>query len=155
MDAERRAQVEAVVDGHARLRLAGGCTDCGGCGGRCRLLGTSPDAASIELPLARFDCPPSAGQAVRVYLPAAELLAQARRGYGLPLAGLLLGALAGHLFALSLNHAPDSWAVLAAATGTLAGMRASKRSSPPACRVAPDRAAAAFPPTACNEDASQ
>jgi positive regulator of sigma E activity len=152
---ERAATVESVADdGQVRLRLAAECSDCLGCSGRCALIGTTA-GNTVELPLAQFDSLPRGGQHVVLYLPDAALLQQARRGYGRPTAGLLVGAVAGHLLAISLNATPDLWAVLGAATGTLTGLYASKRSTLPPCRVSllADGAGAAAPlPTDANED---
>jgi positive regulator of sigma E activity len=160
MNAQRSGRIEAVGPDVAVVRLLAECSGCGGCGGRCALLaGVVMADQRIALPLNHFDADPGIGQPVRLYLPDASLLEHARRGYGLPLAGLLLGALAGHALARLFSFAPDPLAVLLAAVGTLTGIRASKRAMPPACRAGPAAIAAPgsaapghSPTTACNED---
>jgi positive regulator of sigma E activity len=148
MNAERSGRVEALGAGAAVIRLAAQCSGCGGCGGRCAVLAGVTGSDRIELPLERFDAAPEIGQPVRLYLPDASLLRHARHGYGLPLAGLLLGALAGHAIAASAALDPDPAAVLLAALGTYAGIFASKRAMPPACRVGPAAMAAPIEPVA-------
>jgi sigma-E factor negative regulatory protein RseC len=149
---ERAAVVQAVDGAVVRLALAPACDNCGGCGGRCGLLGPL-GGDSVELPQAQFDLTPRAGDAVRIYLPDAALLARARIGYGLPLLGLLAGAALGQLSGSALNAPADLLAVFGALAGTYAGVFASKRATLPPCRVAPgDAGDGVSLPIACNED---
>lgn len=154
MTAIERAAVVHSIDGDAVwLRLAPACDNCGGCGGRCGLLGPL-GGDQVELPRTQFDQSPRPGDAVRLYLPDAALLARARIGYGGPLLGLLLGAALGQMLAGALNGPADLLAVFGALAGTLLGVSASKRATLPPCRVAPASAPSdcASLPTACNED---
>jgi len=123
---EREAEVLAVEGGEARLRLIGSCRGCGGCGGRCGLLDAiKGDSASLALDC--FDTPPLPGQRLRLALPGSSLLRAAGLGYGLPLLGLLLGALAGRLLAGLMAWPADALTLLGAVLGTSLAFRGSKR----------------------------
>lgn len=150
---ERAAVVRAIDGDCVRLALAASCDNCSGCGGRCGLIGAL-GAELVELPRAQFDRSPRPGDAVRIYLPDAALLARAKLGYGLPLLGLLAGAALGQATGSWLNAPTDLGAVLGALAGTLSGIAASKRATLPPCRVAPedDAGAGVSLSTASNED---
>ena len=136
MTPERDATVDGVGPTGVTLRLAGQCHGCGGCQGRCSLVGSLAASGDVlELPLASIDGDVTPGLRVRIRLDDAVLLRQAWIGYGLPLLGLVVFAATAHGLAGWLNLAPDLPAVIAAAAGTLAGVLLSKRSMPPSLRI--------------------
>lgn len=93
--AERAARISEVFGGRATLRLLGArCVDCSaGCGGRCDLF-SSDDAGTLSIPATGL-CDEDVGREVMLRLDDAALRRAAWSGYGLALAGLLLGAVAG------------------------------------------------------------
>lgn len=126
MPVEREALVVRVGPGEAWVSPLSTCSACGGCGGRCDWLAEGSRSTGLRLPQALFAEPPVAGQRVRLSWEAPALLAVALRAYGLPLAGLLLGAGGAELLNDSFHFA--DLAVLAGAlAGTLLGMALSKR----------------------------
>lgn len=137
--AERRAEVLAVAGDVLRLRLLeGACSGCrDGCGGRCQLFAPAggPEC-SVPHPGSAQGLAP--GQTVVLELDDEALRRAAWRGYGLALAGLVLGALAGHGLASALGRDGDLPALAGLVLGTLLAARATKRRWPePAPRVRP------------------
>ncbi|MEZ5455213.1 MAG: SoxR reducing system RseC family protein [Lysobacteraceae bacterium] len=102
------------------LRLAPVCTGCGGCGGRCEVLGSL--SGQVELRLERRSDDPDLrpGQRIELQMNEAGLLRQAWRGYGLPLLGMLCGA-------WMLNPIGNLPSVMGAVAGTLLALCLSKR----------------------------
>lgn len=103
------------------------CSGCqGACEGRC-----SPFARPGET----WDlaCDPDAwrvGQRVRVGIEDSALRSLALRGYGAALAGLVLGALAGHGIGLAWGRHGDALVAAGLLLGTLLALPASKRATP-------------------------
>ena len=124
-----RAEVLGGDDRLVQVRRTGACSGCGGCGGRCNLF-LGDDAATLQLPLGAFASPPVPGTAVLLDLPDDWLARSAWRGYGLPLAGMVTGAAAGHGLGLLLGIAPDLPALGMALAGTFALFRFSKAAEP-------------------------
>lgn len=92
------ARVVSLEGAHALVRVEEGCGRCheaGGCGG---VSLTRFFCHSARVCLARNACAAQPGDRVRVVMPARALARLATLTYGLPLAGLLLGALAGETF---------------------------------------------------------
>lgn len=131
---ERDGLVESIGPTHVVVRLHAGCRGCGGCGGRCSLFAAAA-GDRIELSLGSFATAPQAGQALRFSLRDDLLLRQAALGYGLPLLGLLGGALLLHVLAGWLNVGSDFTAAAGGLMGTLAGVEASKRAMPVPFRI--------------------
>ena len=137
MTPERDATVDSIGPQGITLRLDAQCHGCGGCRGRCSLVGPLNAAGDLfELPLRSIDGSVTPGLRVRIRLDDAVLLQQARVGYGLPLLGLVVFAGIAHGLAGWLNLAQDVPAAIAAAAGTLTGVVLSKRSMPPSLRIA-------------------
>lgn len=127
--AEREAEVLSATEATLRLRLLGAaCEGCGGCGGRCGLFAADA-AGELELP-APEGTPPQAGERVHLAIDDGELRRLAWRGYGGALAGLLLGALAGHATGLAWGRHGDLLTAAGLALGTLAAVRLTKRAAP-------------------------
>ena len=127
--AEREAVVQGVAAGRLSLRLLGGaCEGCGGCGGRCNVFSADRDGVvEIACPDGNRYAP---GQHFRLSIDDAALRRLAWRGYGLALAGLLLGALAGLAFGKALGVAPDLPVLAGLLSGTFLGPRFSNRHVP-------------------------
>lgn len=129
--AARRAEVLAVAGDALHLRLLeGACSGCGdGCGGRCQLFAP---AGGSEFALPRPDTGAGflPGQTVMLELDVAALRRAAWRGYGLALAGLLVGALAGQGVAAALGRDGDLPVLAGLVAGTLLAARATKRRWP-------------------------
>lgn len=137
--AERRAEVLAVGEDALRLRLleaaCSGCRD--GCGGRCQLFAPT-GGGDCTLPYRDLPAGLLPGQTVLLEFDDEALRRAAWRGYGLALAGLLLGALAGHGAAAALGRDGDPLVLAGLVLGTLLAARATKRRWPePSPRVRP------------------
>ncbi|MCG6118201.1 MAG: SoxR reducing system RseC family protein [Aquimonas sp.] len=91
--ASRRAEVLSVRADAVELRCTQRCSDCQGCGGRCQIFLTGSDDR-LRLPSARLPHGLTPGLEVELLLPDDVLRAQALRGYGMPLLGLVGGAAA-------------------------------------------------------------
>lgn len=133
------ARVLAVRDGRARIACDDHAT-CEACrpGGRCALKWFSGGSgATLEVPARNGMQPPLVpGQAVTVAVGDGEVLRAAATVYLPPLAGLLLGALAGS----ALGVAGEAGTLLATAAGGLAGWgvaRSWSRRHPPRISVWP------------------
>ena len=130
---EAAARVLAV--GHGRARAV--CDDrasCGACGssGRCALRWfAGPSATSIEIPDHTDDRQPlRPGETVTLSVPDGEILRAAATVYLPPLAGLLLGALAGRSVA-GLGEAGTLFAAFAGAAAGWFMARSWSRLRPP------------------------
>jgi hypothetical protein len=136
----RAVEVVAIDVDRVALRALAACSDCAGCGGHCNLLGPAAGNERLQLPLDRFPRTPRTGEQWLVALAEDELLEQSLRGYGAALAGLVLGAGAGHIVALAFGLAPDVPTAAAALAGTILAIRLSKRDSVAGLRIvaAPD-----------------
>lgn len=137
--AERRAEILAVDGDALQLRLLEGvCSGCrDGCGGRCQLFAPAggPECRVMASGVASGLRP---GQTVVLELDDEALRRAAWRGYGLALAGLVLGALAGHGVASALGRDGDLPALAGLVSGTLFAARVTKRRWPgPAPKVRP------------------
>lgn len=111
---ELRVAGTVTAPGEVRCEGAAGCPRCArgeGCG-QAAWFSRRQAAISLSLPTGSL----AVAAPVVLRLPASRLLWAAWLAYGLPLAGLLLGALAGHLLA------GDRGAVPAAAAGLLASV---------------------------------
>jgi hypothetical protein len=123
--AERLARVVRAPDCTLRLQWAAGqCQDCVGCGGRCVLFPASaPTLASLH---AAGDIDGVVeGAVLAVRIDDARLRRAAWLGYGLALAGLLAGALAGQAAAWAVGQ--PAWADLAVLLGLVSGVDAGAR----------------------------
>lgn len=136
--AERRVEVVAVGSEAIELRALGACSECGGCGGRCRWFGDAQSGITLTLSSAAFPRTPAAGEAWRLQLGDRELLQQSWRGYGAAWLGLTGGALAGYFGALLSSLPIDVGTALGAVLGTLLALRVSKRAPGAALRLLPD-----------------
>lgn len=136
--AERRVEVVTVGRETIELRALGACSECGGCGGRCRWFGDAQSGSTLSISSAVFPRPPAAGEAWRLQLGDRELLRQSMRGYGAAWLGLIAGALAGYTGALLSSLPIDAGTAIGAALGTLLALRASKRAPGAALRLLPD-----------------
>lgn len=125
----RLAEVIRVEAGTIELRVEAACTDCSGCGGRCALLQPS-QSNLIQLPAPEPWLMLRVGQRVALQMDRSALLRQAWQGYGMPLAGLLLGAAVLQPFG---NIA----AALGALSGTSIALVLSKRSAQSPLRLQP------------------
>ncbi|MDR3322852.1 MAG: SoxR reducing system RseC family protein [Zoogloeaceae bacterium] len=116
---EQTGKVVALEGEYALVQVAaGGCGRChepGACGGQslARIFGR---AAPFRVKNA---CGASPGDVVALRLPAGVLTRHATLGYGLPLAGLLLGALVGKIM---VDGAGEGGALAGAAFGLLSGL---------------------------------
>lgn len=134
MGAQRRCLVVSVEPKSITLRpLAATCSGCVGCGGRCSLFPEQHERLVVGRDQQDDELRPN--DEALVYLDEAMLLRQARMGYGLPLLGLLLGALLGRGLAQWLAIDADPMTALLALAGTLIGLPASKHFTESACRV--------------------
>ncbi len=121
------------ADGVWLLPESGSCAGCVGCGGRCTLLPTAEGA--FCLPQAQVDGELSAGTAAVLALDEAALVRHSLWAYGLPLLGLLGGAALGAVLAWLTDLPLNPATAIAAAAGTLLGLRPSKRHAVWSCRV--------------------
>lgn len=123
----REAEVLSVDEAQVVLRPADGrCEGCEvGCGGRCNLFDPGPRG---QLTLPR---PPGVqlepGGRVRLSVDDDRLRNAAFATYGLGLAGLLGGALAGWLLARAAGWPPDPVVLAGVVLGTLGMLRRSRR----------------------------
>ncbi len=109
------------------------CEGCSGCGGRCALFASND--TEVVLRREQFDGSVVVGSMAKLSLEESALRREAVTGYGIPLAGLLLGSVAGWLATAPLIGHADIGTALGAAAGTLLGLRASKHRSKPVCRA--------------------
>jgi positive regulator of sigma E activity len=128
--AEREAIVVACAAGELHLQpLAGPCSGCStGCGGRCDLF-RADLAGELRLPE-----PPGLrlrpGDRVLLSLDDDALRRAAFAGYGHALAGLLLGAVAGHGLALAGGWPHDPLTLAGIVAGTWVALRRARRMVP-------------------------
>lgn len=127
---ERAARVTRLEGGLAWLSgKPAHCEACDrgeGCGGG--LLGRLVGIRPLEFP-ARNPLGAGPGENVIVGLPERYLLAGAARLYGLPLAGVLIGALAGVLLVPAAGAAQDAATLAGAITGAAVPLAARPRSA--------------------------
>ncbi len=136
MTLARRCRVLASgPDGLRLLPEPGVCRGCAGCAGRCALFGAT--SSELSLPSGCVDFAPAVGDVVEIHVGERRLLAEAARGYGWPLAGLLVGASLGFAAARLAAITADPVTLLGAAAGTLLGLALSNRHPAPAWRVRP------------------
>ncbi len=125
MAVETPVEVVAVGAGTVTLKALGSCSGCTSCAGSCGLGWQA--GREVSLPRQDFGDFAAVGRRLWLRSEAAGLRDRALVGYGLPLAGLVVGALAGHglaeLLALSLNAV----AAVGAIAGTLSGLLVSNR----------------------------
>jgi positive regulator of sigma E activity len=130
---ERLCRVEAVsVDAVRLLPVPGPCAGCAGCAGRCGLFDEVLGAVTLQR--SRFEGEPVEQGWALLMLDEAALRAEALIGYGLPLLGLLIGAVLGWCGSAPLGLPLDASTAMLAVAGTLIGLAASKRHSSPPCR---------------------
>lgn len=94
---ERVARVVSVEGDDAFIQIEAGCGRChepGGCGG---VSFSRIFSRAVPLYRVRNSCGARSGERVRVVMPAGALTRQAMLAYGLPLGGLLLGAVLGDM----------------------------------------------------------
>ena len=125
MEVETPVEVVGVDAAHVLLRVRGSCSGCSGCAGRCGL--GWREGRVVALPREAFGALARPGACLRLHCEAAELRDRALVGYGLPLAGLLLGALAGWPMSAWLGTAINPMVAVFASLGTLTGLGLSKR----------------------------
>lgn len=116
----RRLRVVEVAAGGTRLEpAAAACEGCGACSGRCHGI-LSGLAAAERLQLAPGTLPGrlQPGDELMLEFDPSALARSTWAVYGLPLAGLLAGALAG----AALSGAPGGWREAAVALGALGGL---------------------------------
>ncbi|MGQ0801801.1 MAG: SoxR reducing system RseC family protein [Pseudomarimonas sp.] len=136
---ERRCRVVQIGQGHALLRAEpGSCSGCVGCSGRCGLLPGSN--LEISVGLADIDGELREDGWARLSLHESTLRNEALHGYGLPLAGMLAGAVLGYFIALPLGLPTDVATAVAAFAGTLLSLSRSKRGATGVVRVRPESA---------------
>lgn len=125
--AEREAVVVAVERDGLRLRPAPqACSGCdSGCGGRCDLFRTDL-SGELRLPAPRGQSFAS-GDRVLLSLDDAQLRRAAFAGYGRALAGLVLGAGAGHGLAIATGWPADPLTLAGLVGGTCIALLRSKR----------------------------
>jgi len=136
---ERRCRVIQIDQGRALLRAEpGSCNGCIGCAGRCSLL---PDGnAEISVSLTDVDGLLRVDDWASLVMHESTLRKEALRGYGLPLTGLLLGAVLGYLIAERMEWQVDFATAAGAFAGTLLALSVSQRGGKAVCRVRPDSA---------------
>lgn len=122
---EREVEVLAVSAHSVSVRPLAACIGCSGCGGRCALGWRS--GQSLQLPREPFGARVDAGQRLRLECEASDLRSSALAGYGLPLLGLVAGALLARGLSAQLGAASDPLVAAGALLGTLAGLTLSKR----------------------------
>lgn len=132
---ERDVEIVDIGADSAGLRLIGGCRGCGGCAGRCGLLDAA-ESGLARLQLTAFPTSPLPGERWRLSLDESSLREAAAWGYGLPLIGMLAGALLGWLLGLALDSSVNVTTLLGAIAGTSLALRQSKRCAPPALPIA-------------------
>lgn len=125
--AERDARVTGIAQDNVRLRPdSAACRGCRiGCGGRCNVL-RSDESGEITLPLpagAHLEV----GDQVRLAVDELALRRAAFAGYGLALAGLVLGAGLGFGLSLLTGLPRDPSTLLGLLAGTVWMLRRSKR----------------------------
>lgn len=128
--AEREAEVRSRRGDELGLALLGSaCDGCaGGCRGRCNLFAAGDDGVfHVVVEDAAGFLP---GQRLRLSVDDEALRRAAWRGYGVALAGLLLGAAAGHGLGRALGGPADVFALVGLVLGTFLAARVSKPSLP-------------------------
>jgi positive regulator of sigma E activity len=147
--AEREAEVRSRRGNELGLVLLGSaCEGCaGGCGGRCNLFAAGDDGV---FPVVVEDAAGfSPGQRLRLSIDDEAIRRAAWRGYGVALAGLLLGAAAGHGLGRLLGGSADMFALAGLVLGTFLAARFSKPALPEP-RV--ERAGSVLPPESSRSD---
>lgn len=122
------ATIIAVAPGHVRVHVPrAACLGCrGGCEGRCSPFSRPGETWDLASDSAIWQV----GQQVRIGIEDRALRSLALRGYGAALAGLLLGALAGHALGLAWGRHGDALVAAGLVLGTLLALPASKRATP-------------------------
>ncbi len=134
---ERRCRVIEIDQGRALLRAEpGSCSGCVGCAGRCSLL--LEGEAEISVALTDVDGQLQVDDWARLSMHPSTLRNEALLGYGLPLVGLLLGAVLGYLVAAPVGLPSDFSTAVAAIAGTLLSLSVSKRHAKAVLRVWPE-----------------
>ncbi|MFN7550554.1 MAG: SoxR reducing system RseC family protein [Pseudomonadota bacterium] len=107
----------------ALLAVAPSCEGCAGCSGRCHGIVAGIGGGSV-LRLARSRLPSgiAVGDALLLRVAPADLVVIARRLYGVPLAGMLVGALGAIAFAPAIGGTRDALVALGAMAGLAAGI---------------------------------
>lgn len=141
--AEREAEIRGRRGDELALSLLGSaCEGCaGGCRGRCNLFASGDDGVFHVVVEDAADFLP--GQRLRLSIDDEALRRAAWRGYGVALAGLLLGAVAGHGLGRLLGGPADVFALVGLVLGTFLAARFSKPTLPEP-RV--ERAGSKLPP---------
>lgn len=125
MAVETPVEVVAVRARSVLLKSLGSCVGCGGCGGRCGL--GWGEQRTLSLPRSGFGDLAVPGRRLWLRSEAAGLRDRAVLGYGIPLAGLVLGASAGHALGWLLAGPLNAMAAVGALAGTLCGILGSNR----------------------------
>lgn len=134
---ERRCRVVRIDQSCVLLQAEpGSCNGCLGCAGHCSLLPRGNSEVSIAL--ADIDGQLRENEWVSLTMHESALRNEALRGYGLPLAGMLSGAVLGNFFASPLGLPTDLATAIASSAGTLLGLNLSKRGAKAVLRVRPE-----------------
>lgn len=122
------ATIVALGPGHVQVHVPrAACVGCsGGCEGRCSPFAKAGDTWDLACGAGAWQV----GQRVRIGIEDSDLRSLALRGYGTVLAGLLLGALAGHVVGLAWGRHGDALVATGLVLGTLLSLPASKRATP-------------------------
>lgn len=119
----RRLRVVAVDAESALLAVAPSCEGCAGCSGRCHgILASLGGGPALRLARAHLPSGIAVGDALLLRVAPADLAAMARRFYGVPLAGLLVGALGALAMAPATGGAGDALVAVGAMAGLAAGI---------------------------------
>lgn len=134
----RDLAITALQRHRARVESVGPCEHCGTCAGGCTGIFSNRSAgAGWWVDRASLPAGSAVGDQIRLEIDPLPLARRACLVYGLPLAGLLLGALVTRAFGVEAAAGRDALAAVSALTGMVVGLLAGRlilRAATPAYR---------------------